>query len=78
MISIAGKEPSIEESQGDYPTMVTQASGRTVPVVQAYAFGKYLGNLKVTFNDDGEVIATSGQPILLDKSIPQGMDIIYY
>lgn len=46
-----------------------------VPVVQAYAFGKYLGNLMVTFNDDGEVMATAGLPILMDKNVPQGMRI---
>jgi 2',3'-cyclic-nucleotide 2'-phosphodiesterase (5'-nucleotidase family) len=56
--------------------MVRQPSGRQVPVVQAYAFGKYLGNLKVTFNDNGEVVATSGQPILLDNKIPQGNTVL--
>ena len=43
-----------------------------MPVVQAFAFGKYLGNLMVTFNDDGEVIATAGLPILMDSTIPRG------
>jgi 5'-nucleotidase len=52
--------------------MVKQPSGKSVPVVQAFAFGKYLGNLMVTFNDEGEVIAAAGLPILMDKSIPQG------
>lgn len=49
-----------------------QPSGKNVPVVQAFAFGKYLGNLMVTFNDEGEVIAFAGLPILMDNSIPQG------
>ena len=57
--------------------MVRQPSGRQVPVVQAYAFGKYLGNLKVTFDDNGEVVATSGQPILLDSKIPQGNTVTH-
>lgn len=52
--------------------MVTSDEGRQVPVVQAFAFGKYLGFLKVTFDDDGEVVKVSGNPILLDSSIPQG------
>jgi 2',3'-cyclic-nucleotide 2'-phosphodiesterase (5'-nucleotidase family) len=51
---------------------VKQPSGKNVPVVQAFAFGKYLGNLMVTFSDEGEVIATAGLPIIMDKSIPQG------
>ena len=28
-----------------------------VPVVQAYAYSKYLGNIEVTFDDDGNVIS---------------------
>lgn len=67
-----GQAPSIEEAQGPYPTVVKQASGRSVPVVQAYAFGKYLGNFMVSFNEEGEVVSWSGLPILMDKSIPQG------
>jgi 5'-nucleotidase len=69
---LSGPAPSSEEPTGSYPTLVKQPSGRSVPVVQAFAFGKYLGNLMMTFNDDGEVIATAGLPILMDKSVPRG------
>lgn len=68
----AGSPPSTEVPEGPYPFMVTSDEGRQVPVVQAFAFGKYLGFLKVTFDDDGEVVKVSGNPILLDSSIPQG------
>lgn len=70
--SLSGPAPSTEEPMGSYPTLVKQPSGRNVPVVQAFAFGKYLGNLMVTFNDDGEVVATAGLPILMDKNVPRG------
>ena len=40
--------------------------------MQDYAFGKYLGNLVVTFSDDGDVLSWSGNPILLDSSIEEG------
>lgn len=52
--------------------MEVSEDGRRVPVVQAYAFGKYLGFLKVTFDDDGNVVRSTGNPILLDSSIQQG------
>lgn len=52
--------------------MVESEDGRQVPVVQAYAFGKYLGYLKVTFDPDGKVVSATGNPILLNSSIPQG------
>ena len=47
-----------------YPTMV----GGT-PVAQAYAYTKYLGHLTVTFDDGGNVTASSGDPMLLDSSV---------
>lgn len=52
--------------------MVRSDDGRDVPVVQAYAFGKYLGHLKVTFDQAGNVVEAKGNPILMDSSIPEG------
>ena len=72
--------PSSEVSEGPYPTIITQASGRTVLVVQAYAWGKYMGLLNVTFDDAGEVDSWAGAPVVLDKTIKQGtnMDLVYF
>ncbi|WP_299547117.1 bifunctional metallophosphatase/5'-nucleotidase [uncultured Tateyamaria sp.] len=47
-----------------YPTMVGDAA-----VAQAYAYTKYLGHLTVTFDDDGNVTAAMGDPMLLDASV---------
>ncbi|XP_078412917.1 5'-nucleotidase [Cetorhinus maximus] len=66
-----GKAPSNNAPAGPYPYIVKSDSGNNVPVVQAYAYGKYLGYLKVTFNDEGIVTKAEGNPILLDSSIPQ-------
>lgn len=33
---------------GPYPTVVEQKSGKKVPVVQAYAWSKYLGKLQLS------------------------------
>lgn len=53
--------------------MVQQSStGRLVPVVQAFAYGKYLGALKVFFDEHGELVNVTGHPILMDKNIPEG------
>lgn len=68
----SGAAPSREDPKGSYPFMVTSDDGRQVPVVQAYAFGKYLGNLKVTFDGAGNVVKSAGNPILLDSRITQG------
>ncbi|XP_051942706.1 5'-nucleotidase [Hippocampus zosterae] len=71
-----GHAPSTEVPAGPYPFMVRSDDGRNVPVVQAYAFGKYLGYLKVTFDQAGNVVKAVGNPILLDKSIPQDPNIL--
>ncbi|KAM4521807.1 snake venom 5'-nucleotidase-like [Odontesthes bonariensis] len=71
-----GKPPSTEVPAGNYPFMVQSDDGRQVPVVQAYAFGKYLGNLKVTFDDGGNVVKSTGNPVLLDGSITQDPEFL--
>ncbi|MCG8407894.1 MAG: 5'-nucleotidase/apyrase family protein, partial [Phycisphaerales bacterium] len=58
-----------EGAQGPYPVLVKNPDGKDVPIVQAYAYGKYLGELDVVWNDAGDVISANGEPILLDASI---------
>ena len=53
-----------ERAAGSYPMMVGD-----VPVVQAYAYSKYLGEITLTFDDAGNVTAAEGEPILLDASV---------
>ncbi len=55
---------SDDKAAGPYPTMVG-----TVPVVQAYAYSKYLGHLVLTFDDAGTLVKAEGEPILLDKTV---------
>ncbi|TDL74230.1 multifunctional 2',3'-cyclic-nucleotide 2'-phosphodiesterase/5'-nucleotidase/3'-nucleotidase [Palleronia sediminis] len=56
----------MEGAEGPYPTMVNGTA-----IVQAYAYGKYLGELQVTFDDAGEVIEASGAPILIDATVAE-------
>lgn len=44
----SGEEPDVEKPVGPYPTVVKQSNGKQVPVVQAYAFTKYIGVLKLS------------------------------
>lgn len=55
-----------EGAAGPYPTMVGN-----VPIVSSRSYGKYLGELTVIFDDDGNVVSAEGDPILLDASIPE-------
>lgn len=71
-----GPPPDTDKPEGPYPMMVTQDSGKQVPVVQAYAYTKYLGQLNVTFDEYGDLVEAYGQPILLDNSISQEKDVL--
>ncbi len=54
-----------------YPEMV-----EGTPVAQAYAYTKYLGHLTVTFDDAGNVVSATGDPIVLDASVAPDADFI--
>ncbi len=54
---------------GAYPTWISAADGSLVPVVQAYAYSKYLGHLVLTFDDAGALQHAGGNTILLDASV---------
>ncbi|OSP56312.1 bifunctional UDP-sugar hydrolase/5'-nucleotidase [Pseudoruegeria sp. SK021] len=55
-----------DNAAGPYPTMVGDTA-----IVQAYAYGKFLGELNVTFDDDGVVIAAAGEPLIMDVEVDE-------
>jgi len=57
------------KAEGPYPTMVDNPDGSKVPVVQAASYSKYLGEIKIVFDDNGVVKEATGDPIFLDKSV---------
>ncbi|MRX51133.1 multifunctional 2',3'-cyclic-nucleotide 2'-phosphodiesterase/5'-nucleotidase/3'-nucleotidase [Paracoccus sp. S-4012] len=65
----------MEGAAGPYPTMVAGPDGKEVPVATAYAYGKYLGHLILTFDDAGNLIAAEGEPVLLDASVTPDPEI---
>ncbi|XP_012530610.1 apyrase isoform X2 [Monomorium pharaonis] len=73
----SGPPPSIDTPADEYPVVVTQnETNRTVLIVQAAAFTKYLGNLTVWFDDQGEVVDWDGNPLLLDYSIEEDPKVL--
>ncbi|MDE4175464.1 bifunctional metallophosphatase/5'-nucleotidase [Phaeobacter sp. PT47_59] len=53
-----------DRAAGPYPTMVNG-----VAIVQAYAYGKFLGELNVTFDDAGNLVEASGEPLIMDGNV---------
>ena len=62
---------------GSYPYLVMQPrSQKLVPVVQAFAYTKYLGDLQLKFTDNGEMDNFRGNSILLDQSLPEDETVL--
>lgn len=59
---------TVEGAEGPYPTWVDNPGGYKVPVVQAFQYSRYLGDLTVVFDDAGVVKQASGEPILVDSA----------
>ena len=55
-----------DRAEGPYPTMV----GNTA-IVSAYAYGKFLGELNVTFNDAGEIVSAAGETLIMDGAVEE-------
>ncbi|ETX13985.1 5'-nucleotidase [Roseivivax halodurans JCM 10272] len=56
----------MEGAADSYPATVGE-----VPIYTAYAYGKYLGKITLTFDDEGNVTDAGGAPILLDASVEE-------
>ena len=55
-----------EWAEGAYPTMVGDTA-----IVQAYAYGKFLGELNVTFDAAGKILQAVGEPLILDGTVSE-------
>jgi 5'-nucleotidase / UDP-sugar diphosphatase len=53
----------------EYPSAVKSPEGKNVLVVQASCFSEVIGMLDVDFDKNGDIIAYSGHPILLNSDI---------
>jgi 5'-nucleotidase/UDP-sugar diphosphatase len=56
----------MDGAEGPYPTVVNG-----VQIVSAYAYGKFLGELNVTFDDEGNVTEASGAPLIMDAAVTE-------
>ena len=51
----------------DYPTTVKSPEGKDVLVVQAWCWGRAIGELDVNFDKNGEIVSYDGHPYLLNS-----------
>ncbi|KAJ2820130.1 hypothetical protein FBU31_005316 [Coemansia sp. 'formosensis'] len=60
---------------GAYPTSVKNLDGHTTYVVQAKAWGEYVGYVDVEFASDGSVAKLAGEPIHMTTNITEDADM---
>ncbi|KAJ8023878.1 5'-nucleotidase [Holothuria leucospilota] len=67
----SGTPPTDDVVMGPYPTIVIPdgAPRDKVLIVQDFTWGKYLGFLQVTFDEEGKITKYNGNPITLDASV---------
>lgn len=73
-----GDPPSTEVPQDLYPYETKNVDDATTPclVVQAYAYGKYVGHLRVSFDNAGVLKNWTGNPILVNNSFPEDSTMV--
>ncbi|MGB0960269.1 MAG: bifunctional metallophosphatase/5'-nucleotidase [Halocynthiibacter sp.] len=58
-----------DRAKGPYPTVING-----VQIVQAYAYGKFLGELNVTFDEAGHVVSAAGEPLIMDGEVVENSE----
>jgi 2',3'-cyclic-nucleotide 2'-phosphodiesterase (5'-nucleotidase family) len=61
----------MEDAEGKYPTIVDNADGDEVFIVTAYRWGEYIGDIEVTYDAQGKIIAYHGAPIHITNATEQ-------
>lgn len=69
-----GEVPSADYPADEYP-LVYEKFGRKKLIVQALAYSKYVGHLKVTFNEANEIVHYEGNPIFMAANVPKDPEV---
>ncbi len=59
-----------DKAEGPYPTMVGDTA-----LVAAFAYGKFLGELNLTFDDNGIITEAFGEPIIMDAKVIEEVSV---
>ncbi|KAL7045791.1 hypothetical protein ACKWTF_002334 [Chironomus riparius] len=71
-----GNPPDSDKPYDVYPVIMIQSNGKKVPVVQSFAYTKYLGKLHLEFDTNGNLLEIDGEPIILDGNIEREKDVL--
>ncbi|KAM7207194.1 Metallo-dependent phosphatase-like protein [Naviculisporaceae sp. PSN 640] len=60
---------NMEGAEGKYPTIVKNKEGEEVFIVTSHRWGEHLGYVDITYDPEGRVLATHGDPIRITSKI---------
>jgi 5'-nucleotidase len=66
---------TVQGAAGAYPQLARNPAGAQVPIVQAAAFGRYLGRLELTIDANGRATQWGGDVQLLAAELPEAEDV---
>ncbi len=66
---------SDNKAKGPYPVVVKNPNNQPVPIVQSYGYGKYYGEIALTFDDKGNLKSFLGDTVLLDQNFGEDPEI---
>ncbi|ORX84794.1 Metallo-dependent phosphatase [Basidiobolus meristosporus CBS 931.73] len=70
-LSSTWNDPNYLQSKGPYTTTVKNLANENTYVVQAWAWGRYVGHVNLYYDKSGKVAAIGGEPIYIDHKIPK-------
>lgn len=59
----------IANAEGPYPVRVKGPAGNEVPIVQSYAYSRYVGRLDVDYDASGKIVRADGNAIAVPQSV---------
>ncbi|XP_030377932.1 apyrase isoform X1 [Scaptodrosophila lebanonensis] len=71
-----GTPPGPDTPAGDYPTEHVHGNGHRLLIVQASSYARYVGNITVYFDDEGNVVDYEGAPIYMSSDVPQDNEVL--
>lgn len=71
-----GTPPSNDRASDVYPVVVEQPNGKQTLIVQALAFSKYVGHLKVFFDANNQIVRWEGNPVWAAQNVPKDLDVL--
>lgn len=64
--------PGPDKPVGEYPTIIDNPAGHEVPIVQASALTKFVGDITIWFDKNGKMVRWKGAPIFMGPNVEQG------